>query len=442
MSVGTNIQTINFNKPVQQNVQMTFRSQTVPVTDYPPDAVEINSKKKGLSKGAKWGIGIVGTITTIIGAMCLVSRHQIKKTQQLIKEKLVPKVFDKKIEFKEAKSLEDAIRYAKETLGIKEVDNTMPLDVVNFVNKNITDVVNKNTGQKVFIPQKVKFTEPLEGIEGALAFVDMTLKSKGFGELCIIKDQFMMDSVAGADKTLLDLLTDKTRKGINFVPKSGEIRNLYKRYQKGEKLLPREEWKLYLSLQPQKYTKGIDWLKFAEENRDKIDINLEELRVLEPDKRLSKLQEYLRVNNKRLEYQIDIDYGIGQEIYHELGHLQDAGKNLENTTVGLWEYFNIFRKKSKDSIKNASLFRWYTKDQIEQRFKNPDTLKCIHPDIYEFLYNEEIQKTAGKVSEYSKVGIGEFIAETYARMIEGKTLPEDVIVLYKKYNGPIPNGFK
>ena len=117
----------------------------------------------------------------------------------------------------------------------------MSLDVVNYVNKNITDVVNKNIGQKVFIPQKVKFTEPLEGAEGALAFVDMTLQSKEFGELFIIKDQFMMNSVSGADKMLLNLLTDKTRKGINFVPKSGELRNLYERYQKGDSRAARGE---------------------------------------------------------------------------------------------------------------------------------------------------------------------------------------------------------
>ena len=62
--------------------------------------------------------------------------------------------------------------------------------------------------------------------------------------------------------------------------------------------------------------------------------------------------------------------------------------------------------------------------------------------MYEFLTNKKIHSTALEVSSYASTSIGEFVAETYAKMIAGKHLSDDVIALYKKYNGPLPNGFK
>ena len=67
---------------------------------------------------------------------------------------------------------------------------------------------------------------------------------------------------------------------------------------------------------------------------------------------------------------------------------------------------------------------------------NPEKFKKWYPELYEFLTNQEIQQTAGKVSWYAQSGIGEFIAETYANMIGGKPVPKDVMALYRKYKGP------
>ena len=54
----------------------------------------------------------------------------------------------------------------------------------------------------------------------------------------------------------------------------------------------------------------------------------------------------------------------------------------------------------------------------------------------EFKNNKASQETAGKVSNYSKTSIEEFIAETYAELISGQKLSDDIIALYKKYGGP------
>ena len=68
--------------------------------------------------------------------------------------------------------------------------------------------------------------------------------------------------------------------------------------------------------------------------------------------------------------------------------------------------------------------------------KDPKTFKKVFPDLYEFLTNQEHQQTAGKISEYAQTSIGEFIAETYAKMVRGDKIPNDVMKLYEKYNGP------
>ena len=65
---------------------------------------------------------------------------------------------------------------------------------------------------------------------------------------------------------------------------------------------------------------------------------------------------------------------------------------------------------------------------------------CLISDksiINEFLNDKTIQKTAGKVSEYSKESPAEFVAEVFARRMQGKTFSDDIITLYKKYGGPV-----
>ena len=82
-------------------------------------------------------------------------------------------------------------------------------------------------------------------------------------------------------------------------------------------------------------------------------------------------------------------------------------------------------------------------DGYEKLLKeNPEEFKKLYPDLYEHLTNKEIKETSLKVSRYASTSIGEFVAEVYKMMISGREIPSDVMNLYKKYNGPLPNGFK
>ena len=49
----------------------------------------------------------------------------------------------------------------------------------------------------------------------------------------------------------------------------------------------------------------------------------------------------------------------------------------------------------------------------------------------------EFQDIASKVSKYSKASPEEFVAETFSLLVQGKSLPQDVMQLYVKCGGPI-----
>ena len=132
----------------QKNKAIAFKSEPIP-----QDTVELSNKekKKKLSIAAKIGIGIGATIFCVVGTMYAISKHQMYKLNKLYKEKLIPKIFDKKINFTEAKTKEEALKFAKDTLGVQNINEEMTLDALNYANRGITDVVNKNIGQEVFI---------------------------------------------------------------------------------------------------------------------------------------------------------------------------------------------------------------------------------------------------------------------------------------------------
>ena len=120
-------------------------------------------------------------------------------------------------------------------------------------------------------------------------------------------------------------------------------------------------------------------------------------------------------------------------IYHEMGHLQDFGKNLKDA----------LSKSYKDPNSNAIDNR-FGNIQNDAKLKSlwemdKEQFKKNYPDLYEFLTNQETQELAGRVSNYAKSGIGEFMADFYAQMATarkyGGTIAEDVEALYKKYNG-------
>ena len=113
-------------------------------------------KEKGLSKGTKWAVGIGGALTALVAAGILIHKRDISKIKTLYKDKLVFSELGEKLEFKEAATVEEGIKFAKEVLKIPEVDNTFTLDAINTVNKGLVDVSNAYKG-KLFMPRALRY---------------------------------------------------------------------------------------------------------------------------------------------------------------------------------------------------------------------------------------------------------------------------------------------
>lgn len=402
----------------------SFQGAANAIKTLPNDTVEINGKKKsGMSTGAKVGLGILGTVAGLCIAGVAISRHQTSKLEKLYKEKLVPKIFDKEIQFTDAKTKDEAIKYAKEVLGVGTIDDKMSLDMLNYANHGITDVVNKNIGQEVFIPRSYFCFKGQGDIDNVEAYVVKSIKSKEFGQLGINEKTFsheflneQLNKWFGLGKyapkqTISEFKQAKQRHGNNCKfdfcqVVDDDIIILSNKYEKApDSLTIQEKIKLYKNAVDYsvKY-EAFDFESFIRDN--KLKINLEEFSQLTFDEKLNALNKYCVENNTNITANIVCEFDKNMEtIHHELGHLQDYAKNLKNLHL---------KDKKITELDNRFGGTTYT-GFAELLEKNPEKFQKLYPDLYEHLTNKEIQKTAGKVSAYAKTSIGEFIAETYAK---------------------------
>lgn len=450
MSIGVNSQITNINN-IQPKAQVSFRAQTTPVKDYPPDTVEISGKKKGLSTGAKWGIALGILATGTIATLAILSKRMPKHLEKLYKEKLVPKTFDKELVYKEAVTKEEAIKYAKEVLGVKEVDEKITLEALNFANSGITDVVNKNIGQGIFIPTKYVYTT--SNSRNYIAYVKSDIMSKDFGELGLNKIYFENEPLTkklqerfGKNGIYDIFFKDIDGPGIQLTPvdKAGNnIKDLIRKFKESPNSLSLQEKRHLFAVEDDiraiKATTEFNYAGLLKEN--KIDLDISSLKT--PVEIRDAIDKYCKDHNRKLICNIKLSNEPKETIYHEMGHLQDFAKNLKEIDLKVW---NISLQDAKNRVGiNEIDNRWSgtTYGNMEKIFKeNPEKFKKQYPELYEFLTNKKIHSTALEVSSYASTSIGEFVAETYAKMIAGKHLSDDVIALYKKYNGPLPNGFK
>ena len=455
------------------------------------DTVEISTKnKKKLSKKQKWAIG-VGSVLGLAAAGIAITHHKHSTISKLYKEKLILSNLPEKIEFKEAKTAEEGIKFAKEILGIKEVDEAFKesVDAINVANKGLVDIANAYKG-KLFLPPKLHFQEMKDT---TIAGVVRDIKSPYFGNLIINKkffnEKFLnneLDEIFQirkyAPKTDKKALTtaEKTieketkeqikRQDLIHIQWSDEFHELHDKYTKSaDSLTMMEKRKMYGIYQntADAYSNIWDRNPYTIISNNKklftdqgLEINLEKLSKLslkEQSEELEKLcKEYYKKTKKPLIYN-QSNFDQSETIWHEVGgHLQDYAKNLKELDlkkhqIGTKEYWKNFFKKDlkevnkeleRDSVDELNN-RWGSigHEEFKKFFEeNPEAFKKKYPELYEFLTNREIQSTAGKISAYAQTGIGEFIAETAKEMIrvkkEGRKLSDEVIALYRKYNGP------
>lgn len=458
-----------------------LKTQTVPVIKNSPqtDTVEIQQKKKKkFSKGAKWTIGVVGTFATLAGAGLAYLAHKRSQIAKLYKEKLILSNLGENLQFREASTVEEGIKFAKEVLKIPEVDSNFTLEAINETNRGLVKVSNANKGQ-LFMPRALRYHDASS--QNWYAFVNRNIESKHFGELTINSSFF---DHARLDKGLKRDLFDKSDArffkkrsdgmmdlpffdNMAFIPSDDVYKLMEKYYQAPESMSISDKRILYQTMIEGLHKKGtvykrapIDFLKDMEtvpQYKAYVNPNYEELGKITTKEQVKYVENILKkMLDDNQPYINQFDLAVPEStIYHEMGHLQDYAENLKRLDLAKFKLSNI-HWVIRDSWVEANKLpidkpeRFLTRDEIGNHWgsivtdkelknffkNNPDEFKKCFPDLHEFLTNQQYQQTAGKVSAYAQSGIGEFIAEVYRDMISGKQIPEDVKRLYEKYNGP------
>ena len=447
---------------------------------YPKDSVELSDKKKDKPKKLKNTLISAGSVFVALAGMSLfILKYQGNRVKKLYDEKLVIKNLKEQIDFTEAKTVEEGIRFAKEVLGIKEVDKDITLEAINYANKGLVDVSNANKG-RVFMPNALRFLTPRQE-ENYVAAVEMDINSNEFANLYINKQYFDLKFL---DKKLKNFMFKKDNKPL-FVFEEGlkpvyvpiwdkyiyaspnkDVAKLIDKYYKNPSSLTVEQKRnLYYSFTNSRdkaqrtFRNPVEALKRIERNNkdfirnENITIDyasLEKMEHKEQHKFLLDILEKMKKQNIYLVKQISLINPL-ETIYHEAGHLQDMAKNLKELDLKQWKFdwkaeWEIIRNKNKNGDVNVSRAgvdevdnRWgsiWKERYSELLERSPDVFKKRYPDLYEFLHDKNIQQASGKVSSYAQSGIGEFIAETYAQMMAHKKIPDDVLALYRRYKGP------
>lgn len=469
------VSSINSIEQPKKNGATKVTQKTEP---YPNDSVEFSiEKKKKMPFWEKTVISVGTFCAAFVGVGLLILKHQGNRIKKLYDEKLILSNLKENIVFKKANTVEEGIKFAKEELGIKEVDKNFTLEAINTANKGLVDVSNAHKG-KVFMPHALKFTSPTDKYD-YIAAVQMNINNPEFGNMYINKyyfDEKFLDEeikkrlynnkgpIFEFDSDMVALCNPVWDKYVLANP-SKDLAVLIDSYYKDAKGLSIEQKRdLFYSLSYGKdaarrsFRDPLGTFKIIEKTqkefleKNKITINYDELSKLKYSELKDKLNELLSEMKKDGRYLIknfEISSPI-QTIYHEMGHLQDAAKNLKELDLKQWKFdwkgeWNSIRNKGKtgevtnrvdvNEIDNRWGSVW--DDEMKKLYiEKPEKFKKYYPDLYEFLGNKDIQQTAGKISSYSQTGIGEFIAETYARMISGKNISEEVMNLYRKYKGP------
>ena len=434
------------------------------------DTVELSTKpkKKKRSIGAKIAIGLGSTVGALAIFAFAFSKHQSIKLNKLYDEKLVLSNLPEKIEFKPAKTLEEGIKFSKDVLGIKEVSKDFTLESINWANEGLVNVSNAYKG-KVFMPRNMHYSSKILG-DTAIAAVVRDVKLKNFGDLIInpkfFDEKFLNETIRKMYPTSSGKYSN-TEELLEVVINKEDLKLLEKFEKNPKSVTTMEKRQLWQNgrlginridaLQNECPLELIKILNKELAKNGKQTVNIEEISN-KPLKEIrtkaeEMLKEYKKIKgNPFFIYSEQIN--PFRTIYHEMGHLQDYALNLKKLDImqyefnpkKLWQEIREATKrgeKYKDRTGVEELDnRWGTKKIFKKLLdKDPQKCKKLYPDAYEFMTNEKIQQTAGEVSLYAQTGIGEFVAEVHAGLIDGKHFSDNVINLYKKYNGPMPNVF-
>lgn len=366
-----------YQYPAFRGVQNVPQPVSVPQPNVnlqtPPDTVSFKAtehiqtkpKKEGLSTGAKWGLGALA-LAGIGTAVCFATRGKVgaKSAQQLAEN----------IEFKPAKTVEEAKKFAQEKLNVlyNDIDD---VGTVNFINEWLTGIRNNPKLGKEYYP-RIIYKSDCRGSFYCLTNKEAIINGKNYGYALGVNTERFTNFKSNLN-SIMDEIVDVTSN-----------KHLFKKVANG-----------YDIAQPELNTPFV---------RKLLD----------------------RVNKSNLD---NLSYKEKWSIYDDLIAIQE-GKIVDGKLVeqkrSLHTYLNY---ELGHLVHNKSISNY---DELAKVEELKERGKEISPLVKEFKTDKAHQATAGKVSYYAKESPLEFVAETFAGLLDGKTYSDDVMALYKKYGGP------
>lgn len=420
---ANNLTNINFGNQNTKNINPNNTTQS-----YAQDSVEINGKKKGLSNGQKWGIGV--GIAAALTATALLLRGKAGAAQEEVVK------IAEHIDFTPAKTAKEAIEFAKTKLGVKNYDDSMPLDVMNWVNEGLTNINNVRKG-------KAKLFDTIAYVaqnEDALACMVNDITDPQLGAILNVNKK-TFENLGEHLKTYIQHDLDNK---ILYKNKDGKL-DLYSFYHCGEvsdnllKTLNKfnenpERFSLIdkIKLYEDYVSMGNAIESFFNSPYSKLQQILKNEGIQETLLAHSKLPDLKQLEKLSTEQQknvlidcvntclhsgehVYLGYTSGDKfrtIYHENGHLEHIIKTGEEKFSSMGtpeECIECFGKVS--DITN------------------------------DFVNSKEKQQIANRVSDYAPESPLEFVAEVYRKLINkalggNEKIPDDVMKLYNEYGGP------
>lgn len=346
-------------------------------------------------------------------------------------EKTVTNVW-KDLQFTKASTMEEAKAYARDVLGIKSFNLENDLVTANWFNEGMTNLQNIYKG-KFKIPDGVRFLSSAELSKGASMSIMRPANSK-IAEFVINKD-FLKDGESLEHiKEITALLEEKSALAFKdgkylfgqvsrerFTPLFEELAAL----RNGTKTFePIELNSLARGLDDYAYTccyehVNIEALENLFKDSEKLAVvkskipnfpSLAEIRKMSNDQWANLIDEVY----KKTGISTDVAYGVHH--FNKFDLMYHEGAHLMHEQLIPDKFFAYHNNAPKGEIRqNAS------------------------KELLDFLKDSKKQEIAMRVSRYAQHSPLEFVADTHIGLCNGYKFPDEVMDLYKFYNGPIPS---
>ena len=317
--------------------------------------------------------------------------------------KLKPAKFKEFIEFVPSQTMDEAKEFALKNFNIKTYELDGNIEVANWVNEALTNINNMFKG-KAHMPKSVKMCNIGENSPAQVNLLgELELSKQIFGN----KDA-LVDSTRKLIEKFYDMETDTA-----IAPQGTNLNKLLECIEQYKGILNKDyasviEWEnlseniygAFVQVTHPTYILSLiannqDFMKILRDENFTFD--LAQIYKKTTAEKFKILTEVLEILKNKTGKRIYVNYAgrtnsLFTIIYHEMGHIQHHNN---------MNYYSLL-------------------------FKNLDP---------NFTKDFNKQQIAQKVSWYAQTSPDEFVAEVFANLCEGIKMPDDVMKLYKEFNG-------